>query len=78
MNDTERLIAFARTVIRYVVFNGYSMDGDDVQDMGVKYGLLRSEPYDPAIHRNISHAEYLDPGDEIFVFDGPLAEEPQP
>lgn len=70
--ETEKLIEFAREMCR-VAFDGGSIEGWDIQETAERYGLLNAVKYDPAIHTNVTNAEYCEPGDIIYVFAGPLA-----
>ena len=69
MTDLERLRQFARWVIE-----GGSLDGGDVQDMALRMGLLREEPYDPSKHG--PNEVDAGPGDPWYVFTEVL--DPQP
>lgn len=66
----EGLIEFAKECLR-TAFDGGSLDGGDIQDMGVKYGLLTETVFDPDIYRD--NNGYAVKGDAWFVFAGPLA-----
>lgn len=61
--DTERLVSFAKEIIRLEWDGG--VYGGDVQDIAEKHGLIVSETYDPAKHGEDFEG---DSGDEIFVF----------
>jgi hypothetical protein len=61
---------FAKEVLR-VAFDGGSLDGGDIQDMGIRHGLLAETKFDPLVHRDTNG--YAEAGDEWFVFAGPLA-----
>ena len=41
------------------------LDGADIQDLGLKHGLIRAVPYDPAVHSDILGVG-PEPGDEWF------------
>lgn len=58
----ERLLAFARDALR----NFWEQDGPEMQEMGVKHGLLIETKYDPAVHGETDCD--AKPGDEWFVF----------
>ncbi len=57
-------VAFVDELIGYWDFGG-DVDGADMQDMLAKHGLLRVEPFDPAIHQDNSGA--AEPGDDIYL-----------
>lgn len=48
MSETN-LIAFAKAIIR-AGWEGSSVDGDVIQELGVKHGLLAKTTYDPKRH----------------------------
>lgn len=61
---TVELAAFAEAVLRRL-WEGYELDGADIQDLGLKHGLIRAVPYDPAVHSDILGVG-PEPGDEWF------------
>lgn len=64
--EIERLRAFATWAVRSGPFDGSLLDGYDVQEKAVEFGILRPEKYDPEKHgSNDCDAQ---PGDEWFVF----------
>jgi len=62
------LEAFAREIIRD---SWEGCDGGDIiQELAIKHGLIKGEPFDPKIHGTSSECE---PGDNWYTFAGPLA-----
>ena len=71
--EIERLRAFVRWAVTDGPFNGSSLDGGDVQEKAVHFGILRKVEYDPEQHgQNDCGAE---PGDPWFVFTFPVHDE---
>lgn len=69
-DSLEGLAAFAKEVIS-AAFEGNSFDGADIQELGVKHGLLKETRFDPSIHSDpMGYAEF---GDLWFVYAGALA-----
>ena len=66
--DNDPVKEFARWVIREGCFEGYDLDGGQLQDKAVELGLLREETYDPEKHPNVSENFDAEEGDRIFVF----------
>lgn len=60
-----QLAEFARWAIQEGPFEGCHLDGADVQEKAVKFGLLERTTYDPAIH---GESDVAESGDEWFVF----------
>lgn len=58
--------AFAAEVLKSV-FDGFSLDGFDLQELAVKHGLLVKTKYDPKKHSN-AYDDYVEPGDPWYVF----------
>jgi len=63
----KALIDFARAVIQQSVFLGTEIEGADVQDLAVKYGLMGEVPYDPEKHPGLEEFD-VEPGDMIYMF----------
>jgi hypothetical protein len=59
----DSLWAFAHEVIQLAW--DANIDGADVQELALKYGLIQPAIYDPERHGHNVEAE---PGDEIFEF----------
>ena len=68
--DNDRLVEFARSILS-IVFEGGDIDGGTAQDMGVEYGLLERQDFDPKRHTDSTG--YAEPGDDWYVFAGPAA-----
>ena len=50
-------------------FEGGSLDGSDLQDMGVEHGLLELVEYDPETHGEEAQNEYgSEKGDPYYVY----------
>lgn len=64
------LIAFAKECLR-TAFEGESLDGGDIQELGVKHALLREVNFDKAVHRDPEG--YAQNGDQWFTFTDLLA-----
>lgn len=68
--DCSGLVKFAKQVL-HASWDLADIDGSDIQEWAVRYGLLTPEPYDPEKHGpNDYDAE---PGDTWLVYAGPLA-----
>ncbi|MER9937465.1 hypothetical protein [Mesorhizobium sp. M0088] len=64
------LDAFSREIIRD---SWEGCDGGDIiQELALKHGLIKGEPFDPAVHGLSSECQ---PGDTWYTFAGPLAKE---
>ena len=61
---------FAREVIQGA-FEGADWDGFEIQELGVKCGLLKKVPFDPAKH--VDPEGFCEAGDWWYEFTGPLA-----
>lgn len=73
VSEIERLRAFVRWAVTDGPFNGCNLDGGDVQEKAVHFGILRKVEYDPEQHgQNDCGAE---PGDPWFVFTFPVHDE---
>lgn len=46
-------------------FEACDLDGVDIQDKAVEFGIIKKVPYDPEIHGD---SDYVEIGDEWFVF----------
>jgi hypothetical protein len=60
-----QLSAFAQAVLRNL-WEGYDMDGSDIQEAGLKYGLIKRVGFDPEKHTD-GLGVCPDPGDDWFV-----------
>jgi hypothetical protein len=60
-----KLSAFVRYVLAEGSWAGYGIDGGDVQDAAERFGLIVSEPYDPAKH---GYDVDFDDGDRWLTF----------
>lgn len=58
--------AFAKWAVREGSFAGLSLDGGDIQEAAVKFGIIRVEPYDPDFHGDNDCD--VERGDPWFVF----------
>lgn len=73
--EIERLRAFARWAVAEGPFNGCSLDGGDIQEKAVQFGILREVKYDPSTHGpNDVDAEAGDPWFE-FTFSEAIDEQ---
>lgn len=59
----KRLALFLRDAAREG-WDGCGLDGCDIQDNAVKYGLFKMEPYDPDKH---GESNCCDPGEDWYV-----------
>jgi len=64
LSAKDKVLDFAKSVL-HVAFEGGSLDGGDIQEMGVKYGLLEQTAYDPEKHEENWDFE---PGDPYYTF----------
>lgn len=62
----QKAAAFAVEALR-IAFDGGTMDGDDIQELAVKHGLLIRVEFDPKKHDG-EGAEYCEPGDPWYTF----------
>jgi hypothetical protein len=61
-----KIAKFAEWILREGPFSGCDIDGGDVQDKAVMFGLLTEVAYDPKIH---GESEWdNEPGDPWYVF----------
>jgi hypothetical protein len=65
-NEKTALSAFAKQII-YAAWEGGQYDGAEIQDLGVKHGLLIKEGYDPDVHGSDLGFDFA-PGDIIYVY----------
>ncbi|GEM_PF-2552233 len=49
-------------------FDGCGAEGDTIQELGLEYGVLRTEDFDIKKHKNVMNAEYFEPGDTVYCF----------
>lgn len=49
-------------------FDGSGVDGGTIQELGVDYGVLRTEEFNVDQHGNVANAEYFEPGDIVYCF----------
>ena len=54
-----------------VAFEGDDIDGASIQEIGLEYGVLRTEEFNEKMHKNILNAEYYDPGELVYCFNKP-------
>lgn len=53
-----------------IAFDGCDADGGTIQELGLEYGVLRTEKFNPSRHKNVANAEYFEPGDLVYCFVG--------
>lgn len=70
-SDSAKLKEFAIEAFQ-TAFNGHDWCGDDIQDAGVRTGLLEQTAFDPDEHT--TDCEFLEPGDTFYVFAALLKE----
>ena len=63
--DKEKLVQFARKVIKIACWDGVQIDGFDVQDLAEKYGLV--EPH-IATAEDIDEDSEFEVGDTIYKY----------
>lgn len=63
---TMNLAAFAKWAVQDGPFEGSHLDGWDVQDKAVEFGILTIVKFDPDIHRDDEYG--ADAGDDWYVF----------
>lgn len=51
-----------------IAFEGSDADGGTIQELGLEYGVLHTEKFNPTRHKNVANAEYLEPGDLVYCF----------
>lgn len=71
--EIERLRAFARWAVTDGAFEGRGLDGGDVQEKAVQFGILREVAYDPEKHG--PNDCDVEPADPWFVFTFPAVDE---
>jgi hypothetical protein len=75
-SSTDVVLEFARWAIRESCWDGCDLDGGSVQEKAEALGLIAAEPYDIDKH---GPCEYCpEPGDDWYVFAGPLAASIEP
>jgi hypothetical protein len=63
-DEVERLRAFI-TDVMLKSWEGYDVEGDTLQELGLKHGVLVQVPYDPAKH---GESEFeVEPGEPWYV-----------
>lgn len=62
---SRALAAFATHVLE-ALWEGYDLDGGDIQDLGLKFGLIKAVAYDPSTHVDV-HGVGPEPGSEWFI-----------
>ena len=72
-DDKERLLKFARWVIKECCWHRGALDGGDVQEKAYELGLLVAVPFDPEKHDG-DGAEFCEPGDDWYEFSDLLKE----
>lgn len=70
--ENEKLKKFARKVIKEVCFDGWELDGFDIQDLAHDLGLITERPLTKADINGV-YAD-LEIGDSIFEFSDILKE----
>lgn len=66
---------FIRWAIRQSAWNGFDLDGFDIQEKAESLGLIQKVPYDPDKH---GESEFdIEPGDDWYEF-APFLREDQP
>lgn len=68
MSELTDLQKFARELLAES-FDGGSFDSGDIQDLALKYGLVRIEPYSPEVH---SYYDAISEGDDYYCFNEAL------
>lgn len=63
-SELTGLQKFARELL-IASFDGCSFDGDDIQTLALKHGLVRIEPYNPDIHY---YFDAVSEGDDYYCF----------
>jgi len=49
-------------------FDGSDADGGTIQELGLEYGILRTEDFNPKKHKSVLNSEYFEPGDLVYCF----------
>lgn len=62
-----KLAEFAQWVLTSSCFDGCDLDGGDIQNMAVKFGLIVETQYDPEEHGEDTICD-IAPGDPWYVF----------
>lgn len=58
-------IGFTKAVLQ-VLWDGFDLDGGDIQDLGLMYGVIRETKFDPAVHTDHLGVG-AEAGDQWFV-----------
>jgi hypothetical protein len=58
-------IGFTHAICEYYFEGNWDLEYCDFVDLGVKFGVLRAEPYDPDKH---GEQDDVEPGDEWYVW----------
>jgi len=61
-----KLKRFVKEIIRHA-WDAGDLDGGEIQDLAEKLGLIRSEPFDPEVHKVSDYDG--DVGDPIYVLE---------
>jgi hypothetical protein len=75
MTTTDDYKAFAEWVIRTGCWEGCGLNGGEIQDKALEFGIIEKVDYDPAVHgpNNVG----AEPGASWFVFVLPARDRPQ-
>jgi hypothetical protein len=71
--ERAALVAFARDALHEF---WDSRSGPEMQELGIRHGLLVETKYDPEIHGEHEYASEMEPGDPWFVFADWLKSQP--
>lgn len=63
--EVEGLARFAKVALD-CLWDGYDLEGSDIQDAALQHGLIVQTAFDPNIHSD-RHGVGVNPGDEWFV-----------
>lgn len=62
--ERDKALGFSAEIIR-IAFDGGNADGGQIQEIGVKHGLLAAVEYDPELH---GECDWAEPGDDWYTF----------
>lgn len=51
-----------------IAFEGGDASGDEIQNIGLKHGVLREEAFNSKKHANVVNAEYFEEGQTVYCF----------